>query len=42
VLAEIADVMKRQPDWKLRVEGHTDNVVDDNATSIFPSAAPLR
>jgi outer membrane protein OmpA-like peptidoglycan-associated protein len=29
VLAEIADVMKKQPDWKLSVEGHTDNVGGD-------------
>jgi outer membrane protein OmpA-like peptidoglycan-associated protein len=26
VLDEIADVMRKHPDWKLRVEGHTDNV----------------
>jgi outer membrane protein OmpA-like peptidoglycan-associated protein len=25
-LVEIAEVLKRHPDWKLRVEGHTDNV----------------
>ena len=29
VLAEIADVLKKQPDWKLNVEGHTDNVGGD-------------
>jgi len=26
VLAEIATLLREQPDWKLRVEGHTDNV----------------
>jgi len=29
VLAEIADVLKKQPEWKLNVEGHTDNVGGD-------------
>ncbi len=29
VLAEIAEVLKKQPDWKLNVEGHTDNVGGD-------------
>lgn len=29
VLDEIADVMRRHPDWKLRVEGHTDNIGGD-------------
>ena len=29
VLAEIADVLKNEPDWKLSVEGHTDNVGGD-------------
>jgi len=29
VLAEIADVLKKEPDWKLSVEGHTDNVGGD-------------
>jgi outer membrane protein OmpA-like peptidoglycan-associated protein len=29
VLAEIADVLKKQPEWKLSVEGHTDNVGGD-------------
>jgi outer membrane protein OmpA-like peptidoglycan-associated protein len=26
VLAEIASLLERKPDWRLRVEGHTDNV----------------
>lgn len=29
VLAEIAAVMKRQPAWRLNIEGHTDNVGTD-------------
>ena len=29
VLTEIADVLLKQPDWKLSVEGHTDNVGGD-------------
>jgi len=29
VLAEIGDVLKKEPDWKLSVEGHTDNVGGD-------------
>jgi len=29
VLTEIADVLKKQPEWKLNVEGHTDNVGGD-------------
>jgi outer membrane protein OmpA-like peptidoglycan-associated protein len=29
VLAEIADILKKQPEWKLNVEGHTDNVGGD-------------
>lgn len=29
VLREIADVMGRHPDWKLRIDGHTDNVGGD-------------
>src|SRR5262249_12974481 len=29
VLAEIADVLKKEPEWKLSVEGHTDNVGGD-------------
>ena len=29
VLAEIADVLKKQPEWNLSVEGHTDNVGGD-------------
>jgi outer membrane protein OmpA-like peptidoglycan-associated protein len=30
VLREIADAMKHNPTWKLRVEGHTDNVGGDD------------
>jgi len=30
VLREIADALKHNPDWKLRVEGHTDNVGGDD------------
>jgi len=29
VLAEIAEILKKQPEWKLNVEGHTDNVGGD-------------
>lgn len=29
VLTEIADVLKKQPDWRLSVEGHTDNIGGD-------------
>jgi outer membrane protein OmpA-like peptidoglycan-associated protein len=29
VLEEVAGVLRRHPDWRLRVEGHTDNVGDD-------------
>ena len=29
VLGEIAEIMKKEPDWKLSVEGHTDNVGGD-------------
>ncbi len=29
VLDEIAEVMRKHPDWKLRVEGHTDNIGGD-------------
>lgn len=29
VLAEIADILKKQPAWKLDVQGHTDNVGGD-------------
>lgn len=28
-LKEIADVMKRHPDWRLAVNGHTDNIASD-------------
>jgi outer membrane protein OmpA-like peptidoglycan-associated protein len=30
VLQEIAGIMQKNPDWKLDVRGHTDNVGDDN------------
>ena len=30
VLQEIAGIMQKNPDWKLYVRGHTDNVGDDN------------
>jgi OOP family OmpA-OmpF porin len=30
-LGEIADVLRRHPDWKLSVEGHTDNIGTDQA-----------
>lgn len=29
-LKEIADVMKRHPDWRLAVNGHTDNIASDS------------
>jgi outer membrane protein OmpA-like peptidoglycan-associated protein len=29
-LADIAQVLKRHPDWKLRVEGHTDGIAQDD------------
>jgi outer membrane protein OmpA-like peptidoglycan-associated protein len=29
VLDEIAQVLKAYPDWKLRIEGHTDNIGGD-------------
>jgi outer membrane protein OmpA-like peptidoglycan-associated protein len=28
-LQEIADVLRRHPDWKLAIEGHTDNIASD-------------
>jgi len=28
-LTEIADLMRRHPDWKLGIEGHTDNIAGD-------------
>jgi len=31
VLKEIAQVMRQHPDWKLRVEGHTDNIGGDRS-----------
>jgi outer membrane protein OmpA-like peptidoglycan-associated protein len=31
VLKEIAESMKRHPEWKLTVEGHTDNIGDEGA-----------
>jgi outer membrane protein OmpA-like peptidoglycan-associated protein len=30
VLQEIAGIMQKDPDWKLDVRGHTDNIGDDN------------
>jgi outer membrane protein OmpA-like peptidoglycan-associated protein len=30
VLLEIANVLKRHPDWKLNVEGHTDSLAADD------------
>ena len=29
VLREIADIMRKNPDWKLSVSGHTDNIGGD-------------
>ena len=29
VLKQIADILKKNPDWKLNVSGHTDNIGDD-------------
>ena len=31
VLKEIAQIMKKNPDWKLRIDGHTDNVGGDKS-----------
>lgn len=31
VLREIADVLKKNPDWHLRIDGHTDNIGGDAA-----------
>jgi len=31
ILQEIADVLTRHPDWRLSVEGHTDNIGSDSA-----------
>ncbi len=31
VLKEIAQVMKKNPDWKLRIDGHTDNIGGDKS-----------
>jgi outer membrane protein OmpA-like peptidoglycan-associated protein len=30
VLKQISDIMHKNPDWKLSVSGHTDNIGDDN------------
>ena len=30
VLQQIAGIMQKNPDWKLDVRGHTDNIGDDN------------
>jgi outer membrane protein OmpA-like peptidoglycan-associated protein len=35
VLKEIADVMKKNPDWKLRVDGHTDNIGGDASNLVL-------
>lgn len=29
VLAEIADTLKKHPDWRLRIDGHTDSIGED-------------
>jgi outer membrane protein OmpA-like peptidoglycan-associated protein len=34
VLQEVADVLKKHPDWKLRIEGHTDNVGGGGAANL--------
>lgn len=31
VLREIADAMRSNPDWQLRIDGHTDSIGDDDA-----------
>jgi len=40
VLREIADALNHNPSWKLRVEGHTDNIGAMNTTWTCRSAAP--
>jgi outer membrane protein OmpA-like peptidoglycan-associated protein len=34
VLQEVAEVMKKHPDWKLQVDGHTDNVGGGGAANL--------
>ena len=38
VLREVVDVMRRQPGWKLRIEGHTDSVGGNAARNLELSA----
>jgi hypothetical protein len=42
VLREIADALDHNPAWKLRVEGHTDNIAVMITIWTFRSAAPRR
>ena len=34
VLKEIGDILKRQPDWSLSIEGHTDNIGGNSASNL--------
>ena len=34
-LTELANTLKKKPDWKLKLSGHTDNVGDDDANMIL-------
>ena len=34
-LTELANTLKKKPDWKLKLSGHTDNVGDDDANLIL-------
>ena len=34
-LTELANTLKKKPDWKLMLSGHTDNVGDDDANMIL-------
>jgi outer membrane protein OmpA-like peptidoglycan-associated protein len=34
VLQEVADVLKKHPDWKLQIDGHTDNVGGGGAANL--------
>ena len=34
-LIELANTLKKKPDWKLKLSGHTDNVGDDDANMIL-------
>ena len=38
VLKQVADIMQREPSWKLRIEGHTDSVGGDAAANKALSA----